>query len=314
MPNKSDIITELLKLNKTEIAKQNSGCNLQKYKGQYGLRKEFYEVNNTTVAKLLNKDFGKYTLIAFPNLFISSINSIQYLINHLSMVVKQYLGTVNSKLKVLVVALGNRHISADSLGVAAIKNVIITKNLFGLEKFKHLPEVYAFATSVFGVTGMESSTIINSIIKEIQPDKLIVIDTLCAANYKRLGTNFQINNAGITPGSGIGNARKTINKDNNNIETISIGVPLVVYAKSFISNAIDDINLKQILRKIDNKNANLVRDILFKLEKYDFDNMIVTLKDIEHTVNLCGKIIGFAINKALLGLSYREQTDILQIL
>lgn len=312
--NYSDIIYELIIKHKAEIAKQNMSFNGTNYIGKYSLKKETYEIANSAVANMLNKEMGKYTLISFDELMNAGVHEINYLINHLALVLKQYLKTVNKNSKVLVVALGNRHISADSLGTATIKNVISTSVLKEHSTFSHMPDVYVFATSVFGLTGMEASGVINGIMKEFAPNKLIVIDTLCATNFKRLGTNFQINNAGIVPGGGIDNARTPISQKNHGIEVISIGVPLVVYAHSFINNAMNDINFHKILadnNKTKKSDEKLLNDLLLALEQYDFNNMILNVKDIEENVSLCGRIIGYAINKAILDLKVQEQKEIL---
>lgn len=313
--NYSDIIYELILKHKAEIAKQGSESSVTKYAGKYGLKKEIYEVKSNEVAKMLKKDIGKYTLVSFNNILNCGADELEYLINHLSVVLKSYLKTVNKNTKILIAALGNRHISADSLGAASIKNIIATSALKEHGVFKNLPNVYVFATSVFGLTGMESSDIINSIISQIKPDKLIVIDTLCATNYKRLGNNFQVNNAGIVPGGGIGNARQKVSKENTNLEVISVGVPLVVYAHSFLSNAINDINFTKVLNEFSGKkqvNESLLKNVVGMIKEYDFNNMILTIKDIEESVSLCGKVIGYAINKALLNLNVKEQKEILQ--
>ena len=93
-------------------------------------------------------------------------------------------------------------------------------------------------------TGMESMEIVNGIVKETKPDVVIAIDALAARSAFRLGTTVQLTDTGIRPGSGVGNARKGITKENMKIPVIAIGIPTVVSAAAIVSDAMD--SLKQI--------------------------------------------------------------------
>ncbi len=304
MQNYSEIIFELINENKAEAAKSTNDLAVLKHAGKYGLKKEIYEIKTQHQENLLKKNKGKYTLVSFLKLHSASKEEKVYLINYLSNVLVQYLNEkekINNSTKILVVALGNRHIKSDSLGTETIKNVIVSSLCGNMINNATMPKIYTFATSVYGLTGIESKNIIEGIINEIKPDKLIVIDTYCANNYKRLGTNFQINNGGIIPGSGIGNSRKTINKKNMKIDVIPIGVPLVVYASSFISNAINEV-------EYNNENKELI-NFIEDLSLIDFNNLILTVSEIEDVVKLCGRIIGYAINKSILKLDVSQQED-----
>ena len=94
------------------------------------------------------------------------------------------------------------------------------------------------------VTGMESCEIIQGIVQQTSPDCIITIDALAARSAFRLGTTVQHTDAGIRPGSGVGNARKGITKENMKIPVIAIGIPTVVSAAAIVSDAMD--SLKQI--------------------------------------------------------------------
>ena len=70
------------------------------------------------------------------------------------------------------------------------------------------------------------------------------MDALAARSAFRLGTTVQLTDTGIRPGSGVGNARKGITKENMKIPVIAIGIPTVVSAAAIVSDAMD--SLKQI--------------------------------------------------------------------
>lgn len=299
----SDIISELLAKYKTEMATDGKQEKLKKYYGKYGLVHETFEIKNIEVSNIFNKPIGTYVITSFENVLGATNVEFDYLVTHLSNVLKKFLSK-KQKLKVLVVALGNRHLTADSLGINTIKNVIVTRHLQKQDKFLNLPEISVIATSVMGVTGIESYNIVKGVINEIKPDNVIVIDTFCANNFKRLGSSFQINNGGIIPGGGIDNPQPAISKETTNVEVICVGVPLVVYASSFVKNAIEDIGY-------DTADKSVVK-VVDMLQGYDYKNMITTTHDIEDLVKMCGKVLGYAINKALTGYSIDEQKNILE--
>ena len=64
----------------------------------------------------------------------------------------------------------------------------------------------------------------------MNPRAIIVVDALCAADIKRLGTTIQISNAGIAPGSGVKNSRKELSESTLGVPVIAVGFPTVVDA------------------------------------------------------------------------------------
>ena len=63
---------------------------------------------------------------------------------------------------------------------------------------------------------------------QINPDCVIAVDALAASSASRLGNTVQLCNAGISPGSGVGNHRYEISENTLGIPVISIGIPTVV--------------------------------------------------------------------------------------
>ena len=90
------------------------------------------------------------------------------------------------------------------------------------------------------------------ITEKIKPDLIIVIDSLASQSISRIGTTIQMGNTGITPGAGVGNKRKVLNKSTLKIPVIAIGVPTVVTA---------EILLKEMLEKL--KKMMLLMYLLF---------------------------------------------------
>jgi len=250
-------------------------------KGKYNLIIEEYEIKTIKISQKLQKPLGIYTLLTLKDILSDNKDLEKYYLQQFVKVLKKYL-KLNKNSVVLVVGLGNRHISSDSLGTEVVKNIIITRNFCD-----NSPQICAFAPSVMGLTGIESADIIDGIVSKIKPDYVIMIDSLCASDVSRLGVSFQVSNTPITPGSGIGNTRKKIS---SKISTISIGVPLVVYSNTYIKSAIKNADID-----IDNISDKVLRSKLYSIIKTD-SNELVTPSEIEYIVDKIGKFIAKALN------------------
>lgn len=135
----------------------------------------------------------------------------------------------------LIVGLGNANMTADALGPLTIEKMAQS----GMASYTSM-----IVPGVFAQTGMESCEIIQGIVQQTSPDCIITVDALAARSAFRLGTTVQLTDTGIRPGSGVGNARKGITKENMKIPVIAIGIPTVVSAAAIVSDAMD--SLKQI--------------------------------------------------------------------
>src|SRR5699024_4398488 len=133
--------------------------------------------------------------------------------------------------KGLIVGLGNWNVTPDALGPMTVDKVVVTNHLFELN-YETVTEGYrpvaAISPGVMGVTGMETSDIVRSIIEKFQPDFVLVIDALASRSIERINTTIQITDTGIHPGSGVGNHRKELSKEILGVPVIAIGVPTVV--------------------------------------------------------------------------------------
>lgn len=269
----SELINEIYEKVKNENALENKIDVIDKKIYKSGISKEHFVLRN----QIGNMGVGSYSIFNFPYVYDSKQNQI-LLIEKLSEEIKQFVKGKNIE-NVLVVGLGNRHINADSLGAKVVKNIIVTRHIDKLTKLK---KVSAIAPSVLGLTGIESFDIVSSIVMSIKPDLVIAIDSLCATSFTRLGCSFQINDAILIPGGGVKNKRKQFDKSTLNCNFLSIGVPLVIYANTFLSSP-----------------------------KKSLNNLVVTIKDIEYVSNTAANIISYAINMAINNLSLDDVKDYL---
>lgn len=198
----------------------------------------------------------------------------------------------------LVVGLGNRAITPDNLGPKAADYTLVTRHLVEQvpEHFGSFRPVAALAAGVLGTTGVESGELVRAVVDKIHPACVLAVDALAARSLKRICRTVQLSDTGITPGSGVGNARFALDAQNLGVPVIAIGAPTVVDA------------------------VTLTCDVLAEAGREELDpsalqgageGLVVTPKDIDTQVHDLSKVIGYGINLALQsGLSI-EDVDLL---
>ena len=243
------------------------------------------DVLNHNGEMLIGKPAGVYLTIEAPNLTESDddyhYNVSKNLAEQIKKLIDKMYNQCSKVPEILVVGLGNMEATPDSLGPRVVSNLMITKPMAGNIKVKKdlYGIVSAFSPGVMAQTGIETSEIINAIVKKTEPDILIVIDSLAARSITRLNSTIQIANTGIEPGSGVGNNRMAINKKTMGIPVIAIGVPTVVDAAKMIYDALDDEMSDEMYKK--------------------YCRMYVTSKDVDAIVNRVSYTISEALNKCM---------------
>ncbi|WP_438346905.1 GPR endopeptidase [Paenibacillus sp. FA6] len=212
---------------------------------------------------------------------------------------------------VLVVGLGNWNVTPDSLGPLVVENILVTRHYFELVPDQVAPgyrQLSAIAPGVLGVTGIESSEIVQGIIDRTKPDLIIAVDALASRSLERVNTTIQIADIGIHPGSGIGNKRRGLTKEVLGVPCIAIGVPTVCYASTIVNNAIDLMkkhldretnHTKEIMGMLDDmpegERLALVKEVLEPLGH----DLIVTPKEIDEFIEDMANIVATGLNAAL---------------
>ncbi|MBQ9730847.1 MAG: GPR endopeptidase [Bacilli bacterium] len=237
----------------------------------------------------LRRKVGTYYSIEFDS--ISDINMRNNISEMLTYELKDLLRSKGFKYgdTVLIVGLGNKYVSADSLGPETALKVHVTNHLFEIDDFslpKGSSRVLVLSPGVMGQTGMETSDFIKAINDYVKAKFIIVIDALASMNIKRINKMIQITDTGISPGSGIGNKRKGIDSKILKTNVIAIGVATVVEASNIIY---------QVLRQ---NNIKSNRDIENFLSQSEYQ-LVVTPKEIDEDINHLSEIISNSINNAL---------------
>ena len=194
---------------------------------------------------------------------------------------------------VLVVGLGNRGVTPDSLGPAAIDKTLVTRHMLGSE-YAHsgMRSVCAIAPGVLGVTGVETVEMVESLAQKLHPRSILCIDSLAARDSARIGCTVQVSNTGIQPGSGVGNHRKPLTKERLGVEVIAVGVPTVIYAATLARDAF-------ALLAGEERQEEALGAMERELRDTDLGNLIVTPRDIDAIVKNCATLIAGGINRAL---------------
>lgn len=250
---------------------------------------------HTTVVKIISEQGAQ--AIGKPQGTYITMESADLLENHLDFhhafsekLAEQLRKLIGEHQSVLVVGLGNREITPDSLGARVIQNLKVNRHL--AEESEKI--VFSgLAPGVMAQTGMETMEIIKGVVQEAKPDVVMAVDALAARSMKRVNTTIQLTDTGINPGSGVMNNRQGLNKETLGVPVIGIGVPTVVDAASIVHDAVSPF--LEGLEMEDQR--ELLHDILTPELRY----MFVTPKDIDEVVDGIGQTIAEALNRLTNG-------------
>ena len=241
-------------------------------KSRMGVKVTELQVTNHLGEAAIGRPKGTYLTIEADDITGGDEEYAKEVISTLAGYIFKLLKRMNKNVKpekILVIGLGNRNITSDSLGPEVVDNICI--------KISEGDEtgVCTLSPGVMAQTGIETSSIIKGIADEIDPGVIIVIDALAARNTQRLNKTIQISNRGINPGSGVGNHRTGITSDNIGVPVIAVGVPTVIDAATIIGDVTKDYE-------------NIPKHL---------SDMYVTPKDIDENIRITAEIIAESINE-----------------
>lgn len=188
----------------------------------------------------LLKKGGNYVTIEFEDITdTSNYNSVKKVVTkEIKKMLKKMF--INNNASCLFIGLGNSNSTPDSLGPMCSRDILVTNHIYELGNLSdEYRRVSSITPSVTGVTGIETSDIIESIVTKIKPDFIVAVDALASGSVDRVNKTIQMTDTGIHPGSGIGNERKEISFESINIPVLAIGVPTVVGANVIVSDTIN---------------------------------------------------------------------------
>ena len=239
------------------------------------------EIKSKEAERQLSKPMGNYVTVEVPP-FSGDGEIFDERFTILTEAIREMLPADGT---VLVVGLGNLSITPDALGPKSASYILATRHLSDeLKKavgFGEMRSVASLSPGVLGQTGIETGEIIKGVVDRIKPSAVITIDALASRNLSRLGCTVQLSDTGISPGSGVGNARKRLDEKTLGVKVLSLGVPTVVDGATLAHDLID-------------KNNSSHYSVLPESEE-----MMVTPKEIDLLIERASRLVGMSINCAL---------------
>lgn len=151
---------------------------------------------------------------------------------------------------VLVVGLGNQSVTPDALGPQTLSRLFLTRHLIANlpGQFGACRTVSGVAPGVLATTGIESLELVRGAVAHVKPSCVLCIDALAAGSVERLCTTVQCCDAGIAPGSGVGNCRAAFDKKSLGVPVYAVGVPTVVDAGNDIRMIVTPRDIDEQIR------------------------------------------------------------------
>lgn len=261
------------------------------YNKEKDIRTTIVKITTENGARAMGRPQGNYITIEAPDLSASDEDYHREISGEIAKHLHSLIN-LERETSVLVVGLGNKGITADSLGPLVVENLRMTRHIireYGLKSSgkELLHRVSGIVPGVMAQTGMETSEIIQGITAETKPDVVIAVDALAARSVRRLNRTVQITDTGIHPGSGVGNHRNGLTEDNLQVKVIGIGVPTVVDAATIVHDSM--AHLLDALEEQEQK------EFLEEMISPNLYSMFVTPKDVDETV----KYLSFTISEGL---------------
>ena len=275
--HRTDLAVERLDLAKIAHGKGRgvSGVSYRR-KTVHGIGVHTMTIETVDAAQKLCKPIGSYYTISLDRLHKRCDDGFTDTAYCIAEILRSMLPMQGSY---LIICLGNRSITPDAIGPLCSEQLMVTRHLKSLmpEDFSAFAEVSVVTPGVLGTTGIESALLAKGAADAVKPDAVIVIDALAAISTQRLCRTIQICDTGIEPGSGVGNRRFALNRETLGVPVISIGMPTVVDADTFVSDLLQE-------------DADL---------QGRGEGMFITPREIDTLVADCAKLIAYGINFAL---------------
>lgn len=248
---------------------------------RYGIKKHIYIVKSDGEERKTGILKGRYVTLSRKTALKQDEDEKASFKKFLSDAISETIEFLSLKpnYKVLVAGLGNGYMTSDALGKKTVEKIIATRGIReGLDKVR---EISAVAVGVSGITGVESYEAIRGLAREIAPDLVVCVDSLCGFRTDRIGRAYQISTCGIEAGSGGGKSSGVrIDEKLLGVPVLSVGVPFVVSAR------------------------RLLYDVSGGESGFDplspEEDMFVTPREVDAILDECSSVIASAINAALL--------------
>ena len=160
--------------------------------------------------------------------------------------------------------------------------------------------VCVLTPGVTGETGLETGEVIRAVVRSVHPACVVVIDALAARSTERILSTVQITDAGVIPGSGVGNHRIGLTQETLGVPVIAIGIPMVVHAATILRDALEKL-----------MGTPLRTDAL--LQSMECSNLVVTPVMIDEAVQNAAALLAEGVDLALHPQLSREELRLMRI-
>ena len=254
-------------------------------------------ISEDAAARQLEKPRGRYLTLECRELRRRDVDARHAMTSVLSEELGRLLPEDIDRSGALVIGLGNRDITPDSLGPAVVGKTLVTRHIrMRMESLSDLRDVSAVAPGVLGVTGVETMDVVEALVGIVRPAAVICVDSLAARDSGRIGSTIQLTDTGIQPGAGVGNHRRALTRDSVGAPVIAIGMPTVIHAATLARDAFSWLDRES--GDVEDREAALA-DMERALLSAELGGMIVTPREIDAMIQDAAGIIAAAINRAL---------------
>lgn len=263
------------------------------FKTEYirSVRVDNVNVRTKEAEKLTGKPVGRYVTVTTGEIWKSDRETFENIARTLSEIIGQMIPQKEGLF--LIAALGNDKITADAVGPFAADNLIVSRHIKlqskELYESLELGECACIVPGVMGDTGAEALELVRGAVDMLKPSAVIVIDALASRNVSRLVKTVQISDSGISPGSGVGNARQEISRNTLGVPTVAIGVPTVVEAQTMCLD---------ILSEALGEDPEVYNYIVEKMPQ-NMGRFFVCPKETDKIIKCMAKLIGYSLNFAI---------------
>ena len=151
------------------------------YEEETDIRITKVTIDTKNAEKTLGKPMGVYVTMEAPAMVEPDDDYHREISEALAEELLKMMPGEAEELSVLIVGLGNREVMADALGPQVVDNLLITRHVvraYGKAAYNctRMNLVSSIEPGVMAKTGMETAEIISGVVKETQPDVLIVVD------------------------------------------------------------------------------------------------------------------------------------------
>lgn len=192
----------------------------------------------------------------YLSFFVSEVRDSKY---HSELVdeVVDFLSPHEKVRSILCCGIGNPYVTCDSLGSETVK-LMSTRRVDGLKLVVAMP---------YGLTGIQSKSLIRSLVKSQGVDMCIIIDSLCTRSYDKIGKTFQFTDSGIVAGSAVGG--DNLMDDNVfGVPVIAVGVPTVIRSSVDINNdKIDKLLTPTDVKSVVDSASNILSEVIIGVAK-----------------------------------------------